>query len=122
MDAAYYFFFKPEDTRLQPYINLGWASYIHYYRNIPGIPTSFPSKDLNWSNSLLLSPGVQYHFSGLFFKLELPITPLLLDSRFERVENPAIHIRAQKRNSLTASYFPLDIIPLEIGIGYRISK
>ena len=122
LNAAYYVYFRPENARLKPYVSAGWATYLAHAKNIPGIQTSFPSEGMRWSNSLVLRPGVRYSFSNLFFKLELPVTPVQLDASFQRVQNPAIPIRNQKQNKLEASYFPFRIVPLELGLGYRLAK
>ncbi|WP_224999847.1 hypothetical protein [Cesiribacter sp. SM1] len=122
LNVAYYVFFRHDNARFKPYVSAGWATQLSQYKNNPGIRTSFPSEALHWYNSLLLSPGIRYQFSGLFLKLEAPLTAIHLDSSYQRVQNPAIPIRSQEQYKLAASYFPFGIIPLEIGIGYRLAR
>lgn len=127
LNAAQYYFLGAVEARLQPYMAVGLASLLSYYNNTPGTfsdgsQISYPLKSITWTNRLLLSPGIQYNFSTLRVKLEIPITLVEAESRYAKIENPAIPIHNQQQSTFVPTYFPFDIIALEVGVGYRISR
>lgn len=125
LNAVQYYYFGAAEANLQPYVGAGWSTLLRYGKHEAGIFSNggqytYSTKNATWINNLLLSPGLQYRFSNLLIKLEVPITFFQAEISYDRVYNPAIPIRAQRMTRFTPTYFPFENLSIELGIGYRL--
>ncbi|MBW3545894.1 MAG: hypothetical protein KY428_09915 [Bacteroidetes bacterium] len=125
LNAVQYYYFGAAETGLKPYVGAGWSTMISYGKHEAGIFSNggqftYSTKNAKWINNLLLSPGLQYCFSNLLIKLEVPISLFEIELDHQKIENPNIPKESQQQTRFTPSYFPFETMSIELGIGYRL--